>query len=354
MHKKKRSKQRKTQLQEKRQANALISPDFFGQGISVDISRVFPVVVMATMSCGKSTLINALLGKDILPSRNEACTAKVYSILDNDNDESTTIYLTDKKGTVTKIDSDLAPVLAEANQNPEITSITITGQIKGVLNTKKTLLIIDTPGTNNARDIEHAAITRSVLQKIKGGLILYMINATQMGIHDDRELLVELHSFLEQRPKISVLFVVNKVDALDTERESLEKLMMEIRGYLGNCGFASPNILPLSALSAYLFTKVLNGEVLSRKQRRDFQAAFDLYQPNQMSLVSYAMTDDYPKQYEYVQIDDGEYRVSDIIGAHTNTGIPYLEQYIQQEQIRSAAKQQLRINVNKNKGGKND
>jgi translation elongation factor EF-1alpha len=179
-----------------------------------------------------------------------------------------------------------------------------------------------------------------------------MINATQMGIHDDRELLVELHLFLEQRPKISVLFVVNKVDALDTERESLEKLMMEIRGYLGNCGFASPNILPLSALSAYLFTKVLNGEVLSRKQRRDFQAAFDLYQPNQMSLVSYTMTDDYPKQYEYVQIDDGEYRVSDIIGAHTNTGIPYLEQYIQQEQIRSAAKQQLRINVNKNKEGK--
>ena len=45
----------------------LISRSFFAKEISVDVSRVFPVMALATMSSGKSTLINALLGLDILP-----------------------------------------------------------------------------------------------------------------------------------------------------------------------------------------------------------------------------------------------------------------------------------------------
>ena len=38
------------------------------------------VVVVATMSSGKSTLINAFLGKKLMPSKNEACTAKIIRI----------------------------------------------------------------------------------------------------------------------------------------------------------------------------------------------------------------------------------------------------------------------------------
>ena len=42
---------------------ALISKDFFDSEISVNIHKIFPVAVIATMSSGKSTLINALLEK---------------------------------------------------------------------------------------------------------------------------------------------------------------------------------------------------------------------------------------------------------------------------------------------------
>ena len=62
----------------------LISKDFFAKGIEIDTKKIFPMLVIATMSSGKSTLINALLGQQILPSKNEACTAKTYSILDDD------------------------------------------------------------------------------------------------------------------------------------------------------------------------------------------------------------------------------------------------------------------------------
>ena len=39
------------------------------------------IVVVATMSSGKSTLINALLSKKLLPSSNEACTATITKVI---------------------------------------------------------------------------------------------------------------------------------------------------------------------------------------------------------------------------------------------------------------------------------
>ena len=41
--------------------------DFLGGDVIRNKKRIFPVVVAATMSSGTSTLINALLGNDILP-----------------------------------------------------------------------------------------------------------------------------------------------------------------------------------------------------------------------------------------------------------------------------------------------
>ena len=45
---------------------------------------IFEVSVIATMSSGKSTLINSLLHTELLPSENAACTATICRILDND------------------------------------------------------------------------------------------------------------------------------------------------------------------------------------------------------------------------------------------------------------------------------
>ena len=59
------------------------------EGLESAFSRiqenVFPIHVIATMSSGKSTLINALLRKKLMPSKNEACTAIITEILDNDS-----------------------------------------------------------------------------------------------------------------------------------------------------------------------------------------------------------------------------------------------------------------------------
>ena len=46
---------------------------------------IFEVVVVATMSAGKSTVINALIGKELLHSANEATTATITRIHDKDD-----------------------------------------------------------------------------------------------------------------------------------------------------------------------------------------------------------------------------------------------------------------------------
>ena len=44
----------------------------------------FPVNVIATMSAGKSTLINALLRQKLMPAKQEACTATITELKDSD------------------------------------------------------------------------------------------------------------------------------------------------------------------------------------------------------------------------------------------------------------------------------
>lgn len=50
----------------------------------IDDQNVFKTCIVATMSCGKSTFINSIIGDEILPEKNEACTARTMAVIDND------------------------------------------------------------------------------------------------------------------------------------------------------------------------------------------------------------------------------------------------------------------------------
>lgn len=334
----------------RRTNNSLVSKDFFAKNITINENKIFPMVVMATMSSGKSTLINALLGQQILPSRNEACTAKMYSILDNDQDNETKIFVTYTNGeTVVKEDNVVAE-LEKANSDNEVTDILIRGHIKGVLNTDKALLIVDTPGPNNSRDESHQQVMFDVLKKISGGLILYVLNATQPGINDDKYLLGIIRDYIKENSKISVLFVINKVDQLDEERdESVRQLVVMANEYLKENGIVSPQIIPVSALAASLFKKVINNEELTRSEYRLFCGYYDMYKPRDFNMRSFAITSALPRQHESVEVRGETYGIGDLNRAIENTGIKLLEEEIQKAQILSSGIIKNAIKIN---GGK--
>lgn len=330
------------------QANreSFLSNDFFPSGISVDEGSIFPMVVMATMSSGKSTLINALLGGQVLPSKNEACTAKKYMILDDDQSDGTTIYITYKNGQTLIEKENISEELERANNNEEVVEVLIKDDIKGVLNTDRALLVVDTPGPNNSRDKSHEKVMEDVISKVKGGLFLYVMNATQMGINDDKYLLWKIREQITENPKISLIFVLNKVDQLDEDRgESIEQFVSIAKEYLLSNGIEKPYIIPVSALSASLFKKVLNGVELTRNEYRSFCDCYDVYQPKDYSMRSFAITDTLKNQNDKVQVRGTEYMIRDLNRAIDNTGIRLLEEEIQKAQILSSGIIKNTVNV---------
>lgn len=65
----------------------------------IDDNNIFKVCVVATMSSGKSTFINSIIGEEIMPEKNEACTARTMSVLDNDSAITKKAHIIRKNGT---------------------------------------------------------------------------------------------------------------------------------------------------------------------------------------------------------------------------------------------------------------
>lgn len=336
---------RRKKGQETNYGKSYLAKDFFAPSIDVDTSKLFPMLVVATMSSGKSTLINALLGQQILPSKNAACTAKMYSILDDDTDNDPKLYITNKDGSTIEFENDIAQKLEEANEDQNVSDIFLRGHIKGVLNTDKALLVVDTPGPNNSSDLSHEKVMREVLNKVNGGLILYVINATQMGVMDDKELLGVLKQHIQSHPNSKIVFAVNKIDEIDEEREPLEEIMKMVKSYLSENGFEDVDIIPVSALAASIFKKVLNKESLTRKEYLMFQSYYDLYQPKEFSMKSFAITKDFPNQFDSIKVRGEEFKISAIERALENTGIRLLEEIIQKQQILSSGTLKHKIKI---------
>lgn len=327
------------------ESESLICKDFFPDGIKIDENRIFPMAVIATMSSGKSTLINALLGRDILPNSNAACTALSYSILDDDQDRKEIICATDLSGKITIIEENIAEELVKLNQDENVSSVFIRSHVKGVLNTDRALLMIDTPGPNNSRDNSHEEILYKTIDKINGGLFLYVLNASQLGINDDKELLISLRNIIDKNPNISILFALNKVDLIDEEYESVADLVLIAKQYLECIGFRTINLVPVSAMAAVLFKKVLDGKQLTRMEYMDFVWLYDLYRPKDFNMKKYAFTDDLTQQLEEIEIKDKKYNIGDLNQAIENTGIKVLEECIQRAQILSSERIENTVKV---------
>lgn len=294
------------------------------------------VAVIAPMSGGKSTLLNAMIGRELLPSKNEACTATITTILDDDNAETFTAKLMDWDGEIIRNIFDVtAADLDSFNENRDVAYIDIRGNIESIRNKRLAVEFVDTPGPNNSLASTHGDLTRKVLAEYPLHLVLYVLNATQLGINDDYMLLREVIDGVEKDGRGSrderIIFVVNKCDLLDPDDgENIETIMQSVKEYLEGHGFTKPQIIPVSALIARLIRQLQCGERLTNKERADLEG-----------YIRYLA--DEPKMFleRYAEIPDGIKRAidKDLMRAEENfekekvalihTGIPTLEALIE-------------------------
>ena len=223
-------------------------------------SSDFEVNVVATMSAGKSTLINALLRQKLMPAKQEACTATITEIKDNDADHfMAKVY--DTNGNLIKTHPELSfEIMDSLNSNPDVSKIHVEGNIPFVTSEDVSLVLVDTPGPNNSRDPEHKAATYRMLSESSKTVVLYILNATQLAVNDDYNLLSHVADSMKVGGKQSrdrFIFVVNKLDDFKKGEDSIEAAITKVRDYLRDNGIENANIYPASALTALNIRTIL-------------------------------------------------------------------------------------------------
>lgn len=257
-------------------------------------SSDFEVNVVATMSAGKSTLINALLNKKLMPAKQEACTATITEIKDNDADYFNAIVYDRQEENIGSYENITYSMMEELNSDQNVSKIKIEGNIPFVSSDDVSLVLVDTPGPNNSRDPKHKAATYRMISESSKPLVLYIMNATQLAVDDDNNLLSYVAESMKVGGKQSrdrFIFVVNKLDTFNMNEDSVVATLNKVRDYLSDNGIENPNIYPTSALTALNIRTILpknlgnddddtyetNGKV--RKLNKNEEMHFEKYAP---------------------------------------------------------------------------
>lgn len=255
-------------------------------------SSDFEVCVVATMSAGKSTLINSMLRSKMMPSKQEACTAiitRIKDVTDGSNTWQAEVY--DKENRMIESHEELTyATMSRLNDDNKVSVIKVNGDIPFVSAEDVSLVLIDTPGPNNSRDPKHKKVQSEFLSKSSKSLVLYIMEGT-FGSDDDNALLQRVADSMKvggKQSKDRFIFVVNKMDDRKKEDGDTEQTLERIRAYLKKHGITNPNLFPAAALPAMNIRLIKSGaevdedtldetEMKVRKLNRNDELHFESY-----------------------------------------------------------------------------
>ena len=307
------------------------SPDFIDFKTKEEDYEKLPVkhiAVCATMSAGKSTFINALLGKNVLPARNEATTAKITSIFNKDDAKHIIGFVQTNTSDATDFCGNVTLKTMDAwNDRSDVSHIFLQGNLDGITNKTFIIAVHDTPGTNNSKDTSHYDTTMRFLQENQMDALIFIANATQLCTNDERILLSEVLKQILVPRNMRIIFVLNKSDLFDPEKEDIVQILNNYRSYLYEIGFANPLIFPVSAKAARFFKTAKNRlvEQLTAREEREFSSFFENF--NKLHDFSTGTQSNIATS-ETIKIAEKEYPLAQIHTALERSGLPQVEHYI--------------------------
>lgn len=219
------------------------------------------ILITANMSAGKSTLMNALVGKKVNKTQNDSCTAKIHYILNKafeDNLSYEFDYLLD-------LDSDY-DTLMEDNKDNTDNKIIVGNYFRTVNSTSKRIWLIDTPGVNSFLDKTHRDVTLNTISKNNADLLIYLLNGENIGTDDDKKHLI----YIQKNFNKKILFVINKVDKFKSKEDSISETINSVVEDLKSIGFENPYVVPVSAYAAYLAKISIFEENLDEDEQDEF------------------------------------------------------------------------------------
>ncbi len=172
-----------------------------------NLENLFSVVFIGEFSTGKSTIINALLGRNILPEGITPTTDEITIIKYGETDE-------------------------ESNYN-DYHYISINEErLKG-------FFIVDTPGTNVTIE-QHEKITQDFIPN--ADIVFFTIGAERAVTGSEAKLI----RFIKEDWLKNIVFLLNKIDIVDSQSE-LNELIQHTEGELQRIFKIKPFLIPISA-----------------------------------------------------------------------------------------------------------
>lgn len=218
--------------------------------------NTFSVVVIGEMKHGKSTLLNALLGKPAFPKAVQEATATISYLRHNDTAEKPEWR---NHAVVTFWDKNRAPVVVEHTELADFTTclnkekLNVAEEVKEVsIYTDSKFVedgvtVVDTPGTNTTVQ-KHADITNEQIEKSNAAVFLF--KAGTPGKKSDYEFLSMAASKINR-----FFFVVNRVDEIGGLKKAdvaINDIIKKMEGFKDLESLGSARFFPTSGLYALL------------------------------------------------------------------------------------------------------
>lgn len=290
--------------------------------------KVVNIGVCATMSAGKSSFVNALLGYDYLPMRTESTTARITSVYDNDNSSKLIGYTMKAKNILSLKDKLDSKSVDEWNSDDNIDRIILQGDLDNISNNGVIVAVHDTPGTNNSGDRNHHDITLDFLKNNKMDAIIFVANIEHLCTTDEADLLKELYEKVIVTQNIPVIFVLNKADSIDSEKETFDTVLTYYKDHAKELGFTNSSFIPISSKAARLLKMAIkNKSNLFTESEYD---TFPLVVQKFTKRLNLNDGDEIPKSDDQEITIDGEiYKKEELITALFHTGINRIETEIE-------------------------
>ena len=234
------------------------------------------IIVTANMSAGKSTLINALVGKSIAQTSQEVCTGNVCYLF-NKAYEDNHIHLSTQGLNLNATAGDLHAY----DWNGKIS---IASYFTGIMSDIPRLCIIDTPGVDAALHKDHSKRARNALLNDDYDTIIYVVSPTRLGTDAEKK---HLQWVAQNLQKEKIIFVLNKLDNYHDFSDSIEESICGFKEDLLKIGFEKPVICPLSAYFAYLLKLKMTGQPLSEDEEDEYVLYSKKFKKSSYDLSNY-------------------------------------------------------------------
>ncbi len=234
------------------------------------------ILVTATMSAGKSTLINAVVGKRLMRTAQEACTGHICRLYnkpfeDGENSVSASQLI---------FDADADTLLATEKAG----DCQIASSYRTFAEAQNRVCIIDTPGTNSAINRSHGVTAKKAIRDCQYNLLVYVLNANQLGTDNE---ISHLKYIAENVPKEKVIFVLNKADIFEMSEDSIEESIQGVKADLVQLGYEAPVVYPISAYFSLLIKLKLAEVPLDKIKEKKLAIYMEQYSIPEYDLGRY-------------------------------------------------------------------